>query len=540
LTDSVANSVGTDRRPELSVVVVSYKVRERLRKCLESLNAQVGDAPRFEIIVVDNDSGDGTVEELSQQFPEVRFIAMDRNLGFSIGCNRGASLATGEWILFLNPDTVVFPETLRDIVAFSRARPSLGIAGCRILDGDGRIQLACRRSIPTPEVAFWRLTGLSFLFPRSRRLNRYNLTYLDPVQSYPVEAVSGSFLLIRSETYRQVGGFDEIFFLYGEDLDLCLRVAKAGWEIWYDGECSIVHHKGQSAAARPWGARMDFYRAMVTFARKNFGVGPTAGGLLSLVAWLLATGGHLGQSLQRVRSLVVDALSINLAFFLVSVLWMWSIFGGIQDSIAQMKWIWHAVLSATFLGALVVAGEYSPARPRRGVLLTALGAGLGGFLTIGFLVKSLVFSRASFILGGTLAGCLVLLRHSWSARKSFFKPSRAVVAGCGKESVEMTRRLHGSTRVRVLGYLAKAGEDLGREDGIVAVASLPNAVPALRALDVATIIVPASMEDVASLLSDLSRLRQTKVLLALPVPSVGEPVLVDITLDHNFSPERSE
>jgi hypothetical protein len=527
-------------RPALSVVIVSYKVRERLRQCLESLRAQVEDAPRFETIVVDNDSGDGTVQQLSPLFPEMRFLPMDRNLGFSIGCNRGASFAGGEWILFLNPDTVVFPETLRDILAFARERPALGIAGCRILDGDGRLQLACRRSIPTPEVAFWRLSGLSFLFPQNRRLGRYNLTYLDPAQSYPVEAVSGSFLLIKGEAFRQVDGFDEIFFLYGEDLDLCLRVARAGWEIWYDGESSIVHHKGQSAAARPWGARMDFYRAMVTFARKNFGVGPTAGAILSLVAWLLATMGHLGQSFHRVRALVVDFFAINLAFFLVSVLWLWSRIGGILDSVAQVKWVWHVVLTGTFLGALAVAGEYGPARPRRSALLTALGAGLGGFLATGFLIKSMVFSRASFILGGLLAGALVAVRHSWSSRKSFLKPIRAVVAGCGKESMEMTRRLQGSSRVRVLGYLAKAGEDLGREDGIVAVARLPSALPALRALEVSTVIVPAAIEDVAALLSDLAGLRQTRVLLALPVPTVGEPVLVDITLDHTFSPERSE
>lgn len=540
MTGVVANAADPASRPELSVVIVSFKVRERLRKCLDSLRAQMEDAPRFETIVVDNDSGDGTVQELSPLFPEVLFVPMDRNLGFSIGCNRGASFAGGEWILFLNPDTVVFPETLGNILAFARARPALGIAGCRILDGDGRLQLACRRSIPTPEVAFWRLSGLSFLFPRSRRLGRYNLTYLDPARSYPVEAVSGSFLLIKSEAFQQVGGFDEIFFLYGEDLDLCLRVAKAGWEIWYDGENNIVHHKGQSAAARPWGARMDFYRAMVTFARKNFGVGPAAGAILSLIAWFLATVGHLGQSFHRIRAFAADLLAINLAFFAVSALWLWSRFGGIAASLHQMKWIWHVVISATFLGALAVAGEYSPSRPRRSVLLTALGAGLGGFLATGFLVKTLVFSRASFILGGLLAGGLVAVRHSWSARKSFFKPNRAIVAGCGRESVEMTRRLQGSSRVRVLGYLAKSGEKMVREEGIVAVAMLPNALPALRALEVSTVIVPAAMDGVAALLSDLSGLRQIRVLLALPVPSVGEPVLVDITLDQNFSPERSE
>lgn len=540
MTESGPNRSAGSAEPELSIVIVSYKVRDRLRQCLESLRSQVDGAPGFETIVVDNDSGDGTVEELSGLFPEVRFLAMDRNLGFSIGCNRGASLASGEWILFLNPDTVVFPETLRDIVAFARAREDLGIVGCRILDGDGKLQLACRRSIPTPEVAFWRLSGLSFLFPRSRRLGRYNLAYLDPTQSYPVEAVSGSFLLIRTAAFLQVGGFDEVFFLYGEDLDLCLRVSRAGWTIWYSGESSIVHHKGQSAAARPWGARMDFYRAMVTFARKNFGVGRAAGAILSVVAWLLATGAHLGQYFQRLRDLVVDLAGVNIAFFLVSTFWLWTRHRDLLPTLWQVSWMWHLILSGCFLGALVAFGEYGPGLGRRSTLATALGAGLGGFLLVGFLIKSAVFSRASFILGGLLASILVALRHSWTARKLFLKPRRAVVAGTGRESVEMARRLQGSSRVRVLGYLAREGEGLAREEGIVAMARLPLAFPALRALEVSTIIVPAAMEGVGALLADLAGLRQIRVLLALPVPTIGEPVLVDITLDHNFPPERSE
>jgi GT2 family glycosyltransferase len=540
LTASVPESAEESAKPELSIVIVSYKVRDRLRQCLESLRSQLEGTPRFETIVVDNDSGDGTVQELSGSFPEVRFLAMDRNLGFSIGCNRGASLATGEWILFLNPDTVVFPETLRDIVAFARAREDLGIVGCRILDGDGKLQLACRRSIPTPEVAFWRLSGLSFLFPRSRRLGRYNLAYLDPVQSYPVEAVSGSFLLIRTRAFRQVGGFDEVFFLYGEDLDLCLRVSRAGWTIWYSGESSIVHHKGQSAAARPWGARMDFYRAMVTFARKNFGVGPTVGSILSVVAWLLATGAHLGQYFQRMRDLAMDLAGVNIAFFLVSTFWLWTRHPELLTDVWQVSWMWLFILSGCLLGVLIAFGEYGPGLTRRSTLVTALGAGLGGFLVVGFVIKSAVFSRASFILGGLLACVLVAARHSWTSRKRFLKPRRAVVAGTSQESVEMARRLQGSSRVRVLGFLAREGEDLAGEEGIVAMARLPLAFPALRALEVSTVVVPAAMEGVGALLEELAGLRQIRILLALPVPKVGEPVLVDITLDHNFPPERPE
>lgn len=527
-------------KPALSVVIVSYKVKERLRQCLESLRVRAEGSPTIEVVVVDNDSRDGTVEDLPALFPEVRFKAMDRNLGFSIGCNRGADLTSGEWILFLNPDAVVFPETLCDILAFARSKPDLGIAGCRILDGDGRLQLACRRSIPTFEVAFWRLSGLSFLFPRSKRLSRYNLTYLDPAGAYPVEAVSGSFLLIRTAVYREVGGFDEIFFLYGEDLDLCLRVARSGWSIWYDGASSIVHHKGQSAAARPWGARMDFYRAMVTFARKNFGVGPFVGGCLSVVASLLAAAGLARQMFQRWRELLIDFVSANLAFFLASTGWLWHRYHSISTAIQGQSVAWLAILSLSFVVALVAVGEYRVGGARRPTFATALGAALGVFLVIGFLAKNLVFSRASFVLGGALACAVVAARHLWSARKESVKPARAVVAGTGPVSKEIARRLQGSSRVRVLGLLSRAAGPSADGDMAAVVARLPNALPNLAALDVSTVIVPGVLEDAAAFLSDLAAHRQIRALLALPVPSVGEPVLVDVTLDHELSPERSE
>ena len=530
LTDSV--------RPELSIVIVSYKVRDRLRLCLESLRTQIEGAPRFEVIVVDNDSGDGTIEQLPESFPEVRFLAMDRNLGFSIGCNRGAALATGEWILFLNPDTVVYPETLRDVLAFARSTPDAGIVGCRILDGDGHLQLACRRSIPTPTVALWRLTGLSFLFPRSPVFGKYNLAYLEPNGCYPVEAVSGSFLMIRSEVNRQVQGFDEIFFLYGEDLDLCLRVAKAGWKVWYCGTSSIVHHKGLSAAARPWGARLDFYRAMVTFARKNFGVGPFMGGLLSVAAGVLATGDHLRTRFQRWKRLTVDAASINLVFLAVSFVWLYLTSSVIYLSPGRPDWVWHVVLTLSMIGSLVFAGEYSAAGAGRLRFPTALITGVGGFLAAGFLWKTAVFSRASFVLGASIAALAVMLRRRWSG-KLRSEPRRAVVMGTNSKSVELAKALTGSFQVRVLGFLADQQDSWGQEQ-LMTVARLPHAMPALRAMEISAIVVPSDVVEVAGLLRQLSAMKGMRILLALPTSQVGIPVLVDITLDNTFPPERSK
>ena len=524
-------------RPELTIVVVSYKVRERLRVCLESLRTQVADGPCFEVVVVDNDSNDGTIEELPSAFPEVRFLAMDRNLGFSIACNRGAAIASGEWILFLNPDTVVYPETLRDVLAFARSKSDAGIVGCRILDGDGHLQLACRRSIPTPWVALWRLTGLSFLFPRSRVFGKYNLAYLEPDGCYPVEAVSGSFLMIRTAVHRQIEGFDEIFFLYGEDLDLCLRVAKAGWKVWYCGASSIVHHKGQSAATRPWGARMDFYRAMVTFARKNFGVGPVGGAMLSVLAGFLATGDHLRTRFQRGKRLLLDTAGVNLVFLAVSFVWLYLTSGVIYLSPGRPDWVWHVVLTFSMIGSLVVAGEYTGSGSGRLRFPMALIAGVGGFLAAGFLWKSAVFSRASFVLGASIAALLIILRRRWFLSWRA-EPRRAVVMGTGEASVALAKALTGSVQVRVLGFLA--GQDDAWGGGqLLTVARLPHASPALRAMEIGAVVVPSDVAEIAGLLRQLTAMKGLRILLALPTGQPGIPVLVDITLDNTFSPERS-
>jgi len=521
---------------QLSVVIVSFNVRDRLRDCLESLRTLDADSPRLEVIVVDNASADDTVEILSREFPEVQFLAMDRNLGFSIGCNRGAALAKGEWILFLNPDTVVLPSTLREMHRYVEANPRLGIAGCRIVDGDGKLQLACRRSIPTPKITIQRLSGLSILFPKSRTLGKYNLTYLDPAGTYPVEAVSGSFLWIRAEVFRFVKGFDEIFFLYGEDLDLCLRVAQADWEIWYHGNVHIVHHKGQSAATRPLGARINFYQAMVVFARKNFGVGVVLGGLLTLVAWLLAAMGHFGQSMRRWRRMGMDLVSINLSFFTISSLWLWLRSSGTYLGDGRFDWIWHPVLSIWFMGAMLLVGDYSGAPVSRRNLLTGLAGASGGFLTTGFIAKSIVFSRGSFVIGAGVACLAILGRHLWHARRARTFPRRVLVVGLGAASQDLARRFQASSRVRMLGFLALQDESPAEPGEVMPLASMPNPMPALKALEVRTLVVPTD-DRISRTLAQLRQLRQVELFLALPTPRDGEPVLVDITLDHNFPTE---
>lgn len=529
----------TGETAELSIVIVSYKVRERLRSCLDSLRLSDPDGPRREVIVVDNASDDGTVETLAPLYPEVTFLPMDRNLGFSIGCNRGAARASGSAILFLNPDTVVYPETFATIWKFAKLHPEAGIVGCRILDGEGDLQLACRRSIPTIGVALSRLSGLSLLMPSSRTFGRYNLTYLDPAKSYTVEAVSGSFLLITREAFEAVGGFDEDYFLYAEDLDLCLKVSRIGKEIWYCGETSIVHHKGQSAATRPWGARMDFYRAMVVFSRKNLGVGPTLEFFLTLAATFLAAGNILANQFRDVRRLLLDFIVINSVFMAVATTWLG--IKGVGSYIASpMGWIWHLVLTLSILVGQAAIGSYrqNPVDTSRRIL--ALGVSLGVFLGIGLVFKQLVFSRAVFVLGGGLAGVALLVLHNLLVSTAS-TPMRVVVAGTGEHSLRLARMLKLQGRVKVVGLLALEGEVSVSDGEFMAIARAPNVGPAVKALEIQSVVLSGEDPQVAAMLVQIAGVQRHGLKLYLSLVTAGSenPALVDITLGRSLIPGRS-
>jgi GT2 family glycosyltransferase len=253
----------------LSIVIVNYNTEKLLRSCLESVYAGANGTP-LDIWVVDNNSHDNSVAMLKSLFPMVRVIQNPSNVGFSRANNVVISQSRSDYILLLNPDTLIIGDAIERVVKFMKEHPEVGIAGCRVLNRDGTLQLACRRSIPTPEVAFYRVTGLSKLFPRSRVMAKYNMTYESPDRMHEVDAVSGAFLMIRREVVDQIGPLDERFFMYGEELDWCLRTKRAGWLIMYCPEAQIIHYKGESTKYNSRKAAIEFHRAMYLFHRKHF------------------------------------------------------------------------------------------------------------------------------------------------------------------------------------------------------------------------------------------------------------------------------
>ena len=282
---------------DLSIIIVNYNTRDQLRNALRSLYAS-HTSYRWEVLVVDNGSGDGSVAMVRQEYPQVQVLALVDNLGFTGGNNTALRLLgfrdkpddetltpaehdtkpgtatpsseTPRYVLLLNPDTEVPADVLDHLVSWMDDRPDVGVVGPKLFLQSGALDLACRRSFPTPEISFYRLFGLSKLFPKSRRFGRYNLTYLDPDEETEVDSVVGAFMFIRRAALEGAGILDEHFFMYGEDLDLCYRIKQLGWKIIYHPQVEVLHLKREASRKSPQRTRLEFYRAMRIFYEKHY------------------------------------------------------------------------------------------------------------------------------------------------------------------------------------------------------------------------------------------------------------------------------
>lgn len=253
---------------KLSIVIVHWRTPELLEKCLKALESEP-DAHSFETYVVDNASGDQSLDILAHKFPSVKAIANDENVGFSKACNQVIPISKAPFVLLLNPDTVVRDGAISKLLRFIDTDLECGAVGPKVLNEDGSLQLACRRSFPSLQAAFFRVTYLSRLFPNSPLFAKYNLTYADPNQSLEVDALSGACMMVRREAIDRVGLLDEDIFMFGEDIDWCWRIKEAGWKIFYLPEAEIFHRHGASSRLRPVRATIDLHKGMEVFYRKH-------------------------------------------------------------------------------------------------------------------------------------------------------------------------------------------------------------------------------------------------------------------------------
>lgn len=432
---------------KLSFIIVNYNVKEFLQNLLQSLSKATRNIPS-EIIVVDNASTDGSVEVVREKHPEVKLIANDTNVGFGAANNMGFEQSEGEYAVLINPDTIVKEDTFEKLLAFFERTPDAGIAGCKVLNPDGSLQLPCRRSFPGPWTSFTKVVGLSKLFPKSKLFAKYNLTYMDENDTYEVDAISGAFMMVRREVYQKINGFDTDFFMYGEDLDFCYRTQKLGYNVYYFHETEIIHYKGESTKRSSLDETNVFYKAMTLFVKKHLSTSflvelilHTAIYLRKLVAWA------------NIYKLIVIAAVIDFIAFAGALRfaeYLYSNPGGWQGfPVESYPWVYLLPpLVQAFISS--AAGAYKRNALSILRILISLFVGLVVLSSIVYFFKQFGYSRAVFLI---TYGLLLFAFPLWRIiAKLLFKvglPSEArkhktVIVGTSETATKLAKKLKAS------------------------------------------------------------------------------------------------
>lgn len=471
-----STDVVTTQTPDVSVIIVNYNVQEFLEQALASVH-EAGKGLSVEIFVVDNNSVDGSVQMVKNRFPDVHLIENEQNVGFATANNQAIREASGRYLLILNPDTLLQEDTLSTLVRFMDEHPDAGAAGCRILNPDGTFAPESRRAFPTPSVAFYRLTGLGRLFPKSPTFGQYNLTYLPIDELCEVDALSGSCMMVRANALVQSPGgnrkgaglLDESFFMYGEDLDWCYRIQEAGWKIYYTPDTQIIHYKGESTKKGELRYVRLFYGAMLRFVEKHFADNRETNFLRRAGSHVLALGircGILVRALISFVGRVFEALKQPAIDFVLIYVAMagaalgWTSWLGVSFGLEYYMLVAPAYAVAGLVGVSSAGGyrrsKFARFRP---VAVGLLGA-LLTIATLSFFVKDIAFSRASILFG--FAGAFVFLFCSRVYQRVRDRGARrALLIGSASEASRLQRLLSGnlSSTTQLLGYVANSGSE---------------------------------------------------------------------------------
>ncbi len=433
------------KKIEISVIIVNYNVKDYLAHALSSIERALKNIS-YEIIVVDNNSIDGSVSYLKTHFPGVKLIANQENVGFGRANNQAIKKISGKYVVLINPDTLVQEDTFNRLLDFFNNTPDAAAATCKIINPDGSFSIDCRHSIPSPSIALWKVTGLSTLFPRSRIFGQYNLTFLDENEIYQVPAISGSFMMIKKEVLDHVGLFDERFFMYCEDIDLCHRINCSGYKIYYVPTTSIIHYKGESTKKNRLDYVLTFNKSLYLFFQKYYA--PTS---VFLFRWLVTAGIFMRAIFIYIKNffnnqfpLLLDTLLLNIIIFLSFVIRLETSRGFRWKEYTDQFWVINVIGTGLFLGLAFYLDIYPN---RRFSIQSIVKANILTFLLLAaltFFFKQFAFSRMvvllTFIFSPmVMIGWRFVLRKYYRGDRSalgkdlFAKPTLVVGSGEGAE-----------------------------------------------------------------------------------------------------------
>lgn len=457
---------------DVSVIIVNYNVRYFLEQALLSVRKASRNL-RVEVFVVDNNSVDDSVAVTRKKFPEVRLLANTENTGFARANNQAIRLATGKYVLLLNPDTVIEEDTLEVCFAFMEAHPEAGGLGVRMIDGAGTFLPESRRGFPSPFVAFCKTFGLSALFPKSRIFNQYYLGYLPANTTHEVEVLAGAFMWMRHTALDKVGLLDEAFFMYGEDIDLSYRIVQGGYKNYYFPETTIIHYKGESTKKGSLNYVRTFYQAMIIFARKHF-----EGSQARAFIWMLQAAIYFRAGLTLLRQFALKATwpLVDAALFwggLAVLKHLWAMYRfNAPDYYAPSFLYFNAPLyTLLWLAGIYLSGGYDM-RSKIGALLRGILLGAVFIAVVyGFLNPEYRTSRALIILGTAWALGITLFTRAFV---HFLRHGNLHISQERTRNLAIIGSLHEVARVRellrqapaVLNYIGAIAPNKPEEEGM--------------------------------------------------------------------------
>jgi GT2 family glycosyltransferase len=434
---------------KLSVIIVNYNVRHFLEQCLHAaFNATR--KIRTEIFVVDNHSVDGSSAMVKEKFPEVILIENYENLGFAKANNQAIKKSKGEYVLLLNPDTVVEEDTFQKVVEFMDSHPEAGGLGVKMIDGKGNFLPESKRGLPTPSVAFYKIFGLSKIFPKSKTFSKYHLGNLSKDENHEIEILSGAFMLIRKKALEITGLLDEQFFMYGEDIDLSYRLILAGYKNYYYSKTTIIHYKGESTKKGSINYVRMFYNAMAIFARKHFSKGNANifSFLISIAIWFRAFMALGIQFLKSIATPVLDGAIIFTGFYIITKYWEeYKYHGDGNYPLIFLQYVVPGYILLWLFSVFYLGGYSRPVKIKN----VFKGIGLGILLVLVFyalLNETMRFSRAILLIGMLWVVIAIptvryLLHFSTLSVFKLYKyrKKRIVLAGSAEECVRVEQLL---------------------------------------------------------------------------------------------------
>lgn len=459
---------------DVSVVIVNYNVKHFLEQVVLSVQ-KASKNLAVEILIVDNNSVDGSVEMMQAKFPDVNLIANKENVGFSKANNQAIRIAQGKYVLLLNPDTIIEEDTLEKTFQFMEDRPDAGACGVKMIDGAGNYHRESKRALPTPQVSFYKMTGLSKLFPKSSKFGKYYMTHLDEDEINEIEVLAGCFMFMRKTALDKVGLLDEDFFMYGEDIDLSYRIIKGGYKNYYYPETRIIHYKGESTKKKNFNYVKIFYSAMIIFFNKHFTSSKDRAfaNFIKLAIYGRASIAVISTWIKALRQPLIDGLLIYVGMYTITDYWEKNhryIEGGTYPT--EYLSIFVPIYILIWLLSMYFGGAYDKPLRLSKITKSLIGGTIFISVIYGFLEESLRFSRALIVLGVVWATFIVILTRilqNLIRHKSFGflqnKAKRIIIVGSKAEVLRIRDLINKlGLSVNLVGYVS---DEYWQEEGLL-------------------------------------------------------------------------